>query len=118
MYLEASNSAIPEVKRVIIAYGDKIAYEATLKEALQSLFGEQAGDSYTQGIDSKGKSKNSGKNGESSDSTVDDESVASLIDQANKAFEDGQKALKDGNWKGYGDSMDELSDLLKKLKDK
>ena len=118
VYLEASNSAIPEVKRVIIAYGDKIAYEATLKEALQSLFGEQAGDSYTQGIDSKGKSKNSGKNGESSDSTVDDESVASLIDQANKAFEDGQKALKDGNWKGYGDSMDQLSDLLKKLKDK
>ena len=45
-------------------------------------------------------------------------SVASLIDKANKAFEDGEKALKDGNWKDYGDKMDELSDLLKKLKDK
>ena len=49
---------------------------------------------------------------------MDDESVSSLIDKANKAFEDGQKALKDGNWKGYGDNMDQLSDLLKKLKDK
>ena len=30
VYLEASNSAIPEVKRVIVAYDDKIAYEPTL----------------------------------------------------------------------------------------
>lgn len=118
VYLEASNSAIPEVKRVIIAYGDKIAYEATLKEALQSLFGEDAGDSYTQGIDSKGKGKGKGNTDNSANSVEDSESVASLIEQANKAFEDGEKALKDGNWKDYGDKMDELSDLLKKLKDK
>lgn len=118
VYLEANNSAIPEVKRVIIAYGDKIAYESTLKEALQSLFGEQAGDAYTQGIDAKDKSKGAINGDQSSNSADGDESVAYLIDKANKAFEDGEKALKDGNWKAYGDKMDELSDLLKKLKDK
>ena len=118
VYLEASNSAIPEVKRVIIAYGDKIAYESTLKEALQSLFGEEAGDSYTQGMDAKGNGKTGGDGKNSSNAAIEDESVASLIDKANKAFKDGEKALKDGNWKDYGDKMDELSDLLKKLKDK
>ena len=40
VYLEATNSSIPEVKRVIVAYGDRIAYEPTLAEALNSLFGE------------------------------------------------------------------------------
>lgn len=40
VYLEASNSAIPEVKRVIVAYNDRIAYEPTLAEALASLFGK------------------------------------------------------------------------------
>ena len=39
VYLEASNQAIPEVKRVIVAYGDKIAYASTLDEALENLFG-------------------------------------------------------------------------------
>lgn len=122
VYLEASNSAIPEVKRVIIAYGDKIAYEATLKEALQSLFGEQAGEAYTQGIttESNGQGSGDSKNGEKSgdSSKNDQDSMATLIDKANKAFEDGQKSMKDGDWKGYGDHMNELADLLKKLKDK
>lgn len=122
VYLEASNSAIPEVKRVIIAYGDKIAYEATLKEALQSLFGDQAGEAYTQGITTESNGQGSGdtKNGEKSgDSSKDgQDSMATLIDKANKAFEDGQKSMKDGDWKGYGDHMNELADLLKKLKDK
>ena len=40
VYLEATNSSIPEVKRVIVVYGDNIAYEATLAEALTSMFGE------------------------------------------------------------------------------
>ena len=40
VYLEATNSSIPEVKRVIVVYGDRIAYEPTLAEALNSLFGE------------------------------------------------------------------------------
>ena len=30
VYLEATNSSIPEVKRVIVVYGDEIAYESTL----------------------------------------------------------------------------------------
>ena len=85
---------------------------------MQSLFGEEAGDSYTQGMDAKGNGKTSGEGKNTSNAGEASESVASLIDKANKAFEDGEKALKDGNWKDYGDKMDELSDLLKKLKDK
>ena len=39
VYLEASSdTSLPEVKRVIVAYGDRIAYEPTLAEALISLF--------------------------------------------------------------------------------
>ncbi|MBQ4595622.1 MAG: UPF0182 family protein, partial [Firmicutes bacterium] len=40
VYLEATNSSIPEVKRVIVVYGDRIAYEETLADALNSMFGE------------------------------------------------------------------------------
>lgn len=40
VYLEAANTgSLPEVKRVIVAYGDRIAYESTLGATLDSLFG-------------------------------------------------------------------------------
>ncbi len=44
VYLEATSTSLPEVKRVVMFYGDKVAYEPTLAEALDSLFGPGAGD--------------------------------------------------------------------------
>lgn len=43
VYLEASTSSLPEVKRVIVYYNDKLAYAHTLADALDMLFGEGAG---------------------------------------------------------------------------
>jgi len=43
IYMESSSSSLPEVKRVIMYYGDKVAYESTLAECLDTLFGEGAG---------------------------------------------------------------------------
>ena len=102
VYLEASNSAIPEVKRVIVAYDDKIAYESTLGEALQSLFGGDGGVS----------------SGEDSADTTGDSAVktqAQLISGANDAYENAQSALKNGDWAKYGEYMDELQNYLKQL---
>ena len=44
VYLESSASSLPEVKRVIVYFNDKLAYAPTLSEALDSLFGKGAGD--------------------------------------------------------------------------
>ena len=44
IYLEASSGSLPEVKRVIMYYGDRLAYESTLAECLDKLFGAGAGD--------------------------------------------------------------------------
>ncbi|MBO4881866.1 MAG: UPF0182 family protein [Firmicutes bacterium] len=43
IYLEASSGSLPEVKRVIMYYGEKLAYKSTLAECLDALFGEGAG---------------------------------------------------------------------------
>jgi len=39
LYLQASGSGLPELKRVIVAYGPRIAMEPTLEEALARIFG-------------------------------------------------------------------------------
>ncbi len=95
VYLEASNSAIPEVKRVSVAYDDKIAYEPTLGEALESLFGEDANG---------GSSASTGGDDKTSGTT----SKSDWIKKASQAYDNAQNALKSGDWAKYGQYMEEL----------
>ena len=92
IYLEAANSAIPEVKRVVVVYGDQIAYESTLGDALDSLFGSTGG---------AGTKSNSKTGGSSSTST----SKSDYIQKAQAAYDKAQSALKDGDWSAYGKYM-------------
>ncbi|MDO4485566.1 MAG: UPF0182 family protein [Bacillota bacterium] len=105
VYLEASNSSIPEVKRVIVAYGDNIAYEPTLAEALNSLFGEGSAK------ESPGSGDADNKKGES-DATL---SQTEIIQKAQEAFDNAENAQKDGNWAKYGEYLKELDKYLNML---
>lgn len=108
VYLEATNSPLPEVKRVVVAYKDKIAYEPTLAEALNSLFGEGAGDKYS-GNNIKGKDKVKGSKGKSL-------GQSEIIKKAQNAYNAALKAQKNGDWAEYGKHMNELEKYLKQLK--
>ncbi|MCI7679063.1 MAG: UPF0182 family protein, partial [Clostridiales bacterium] len=103
VYLEASDSSIPEVKRVIVVYGDKISYEATLGDALSELFGSSGGAD---------KSDNVKKDSSSDGSRL---TRSDYIKKAQEAYDNAQDALKDGDWSAYGKYMDQLSDYLEKL---
>lgn len=106
VYLEASNQAIPEMKRVIVAYGDKIAYESTLEDALADLFGEDENSGQSQSASASSGKNNSGKS-----------NAKELIQKANEAYENAVNAQKSGNWKKYGDYLDELEKYLNQLED-
>lgn len=102
VYLEASNSSLPEVKRVIVAYGDRIAYEPTLTEALDSLFGS-------------GSSSLSGEE-EPTDKPGDDGmSQANIIKSANEAFKNATAAQQSGDWAAYGSYLKQLEKYLNML---
>jgi len=98
VYLEATNQAIPEVKRVIVAYQDKIAYEPTLAEALISLFGGSSG----------------GGGDEGGGGTADDD-IDSLIAKAQNAYDKAIECQKNGDWEGYGKYIKQLENYLTKL---
>lgn len=106
VYLEATNSSIPEVKRVIVAYGDKIAYKPTLAEALNSLFGEGSAE----------ESPGSGKEGEaSSGGSKEALSQTEIVTKAQEAFDNAQKAQQNGDWAKYGEYLNELDKYLNML---
>lgn len=104
VYLEATNSSIPEVKRIIMAYGDKIAYEETLADCLTSLFGGDA----EKGVDNESSEVSDEKDSQ----TLSTKQLAKL---ASQAFEDAQNAQKNGDWAGYGKYLDKLEEYLNQL---
>ena len=106
VYLEATNSSIPEVKRVIVVFGDDIAYEPTLAEALNSMFGEGSAHN----------SADAGQaEGDGGQSTPAEMSKDEMIQAAQEAYDEAQEALAEGNWSEYGKHMDELEKYLNKL---
>lgn len=108
VYLEATNSSIPEVKRVIVVYNDEIAYESTLAEALNSLFGEGSAHESKTGKEAKQDQDE----GEGGDKTL---SKTEIIQKCQEAYDNAQDALKDGDWEKYGKYMGELEKYLNEL---
>jgi len=102
VYLEAANTgSLPEVKRVIVAYGDKIAYEPTLAAALDSLFGSGTGT----------PSEEPGEEPQQPDEV----GIDNLIKRANEAFVNATAAQQRGDWTAYGQYLKDLERYLNLL---
>ncbi len=100
LYLKAEKSEMPELKRVIVSFADKIIMEENLKTALEKLF-------------LQGKYIN--------ESLIADKNIeAKYQDYAGKAymyFLKAEEQQRNGDWAGYGESLKSLKEILKILKD-
>lgn len=105
LYLQAEQSKMPELRRVIVAHGEKIVMEPTLNLALQRIFGADIG--------------NEPQSPPQQEKQLPAEQIPTnhleLINEANRLFNEAQDKLKNGDWVGYGESMEKLENVLKKL---
>lgn len=108
VYLEATNSSIPEVKRIIVAYNDKIAYEETLADCLISLFGTKAQN----GVSGSETTTPSQSGGEDSAANMGARQLAELVQEY---FTKAQNAQKNGDWAKYGEYLDKMEEYLNEL---
>ena len=102
LYLAASESSLPELKRVIVAFGSQIAMEETLEQSLQRLFGE----------------KPPAQEAPRTVSAVSPQAAPAdkkLADQALDHYHRAQNFLKQGNWAGYGEELKRLESLLREM---
>ncbi|MPM29614.1 hypothetical protein SDC9_76154 [bioreactor metagenome] len=98
IYLKSdTESNFPEMKMVVVSFGEKILMEPTLEEAIERLFGI---------IEEEPKAP---------DNQYDDTNVNDLIEQANKVFIEASEASKNGQWALYGEKLQELERLLNQL---
>ncbi|HUB47708.1 MAG TPA: UPF0182 family protein [Acetobacteraceae bacterium] len=96
LYLRAESGQLPELKRVIAAYGDRVVMEDTLPAALAALFGQAvpAGPApLSAGVAASGP--------------VDARARAALAH-----YEKAIERLKAGDWAGFGAELDAMKPLL------
>jgi hypothetical protein len=100
LYLAASQGSLPELKRVIVAFGSQIAMEETLEQSLQRLFGAKPGQKQAQSA------------APSTPAATDDKNLGR---RALEHFQRSQEFLKQGNWAGYGEEIKRVEALLKQM---
>lgn len=112
LYLQADNSKLPELKRVIVAYGNTTVMEPTLDIALEKIFGEGARQSRppTSDIDEN-------KNPDDTKAPVVSNTIQELANQAREYYDTANERLQMGDWAGYGDNINKLNKILKQLED-
>ena len=115
LYLQASGSALPELKRVIVSYGARIAMEPTLEVALARIFVGLPSETPAGGggaaVTGPAAPPPSG-----GATAVSRERVAALAAEATADYDRAQAALRAGDFAAYGREIDALGRVLAELK--
>ena len=96
LYLRAEQGQLPELKRVIAAYGDHVVMEETLAGALSALFGGAPPPPAVAPGAIAGPTE---------------DRVRQALDHYNQAIE----RLKSGDWAGFGTELDAMRGLLEAI---
>lgn len=96
LYLEAESGQLPELKRVIVAYEDKVAMAPTLDDALIQVF---QGDVEDGGILDAGTTT----------------TLEELAREALRRYEAGQACLMTNDWDCYGAEQAQLEAILRRM---
>ncbi|MEV8337456.1 UPF0182 family protein [Leucobacter sp. NPDC077196] len=121
VYVQAkSGTSFPILQKVLVAFGDQIAFEDTLDEALDALFGgnsgAEAGDTGTtpttedpDGDDPDAGDSDTGDSGAASGATG---SLQETLQEMQDALQDRDTAMQEGDWAAYGEADERLQQAI------
>jgi uncharacterized membrane protein (UPF0182 family) len=101
LYLRAERGHLPELKRVIAAYGEHVVMKETLGEALAALFLEPAAAPVVSTT--------------AEEMTASTGPAASQAQEALDRYNQAVERLKAGDWKGFGAQFDAMREVLEKM---
>jgi uncharacterized membrane protein (UPF0182 family) len=99
LYLKAVASEMPELKKVIVSFADMIIMENDLQTALERLFLSRSFISKQQGKDN-----------------IQGMNLKSLAERASHHFSKAEEYMRAGNWKNYGEELENLKNTLDQMK--
>ncbi|WP_173924642.1 UPF0182 family protein [Agromyces sp. Marseille-P2726] len=114
------NTSYPLLQKVLVAFGDQIAFQDTLDAALDVLFGGDsgaaAGDVTVEpNPEPTEPPEEGGEPTEPTTPTAPSDEVQALLNQASQAVKNKQAALAEGDWAAYGAADAQLAEIIAQL---
>lgn len=117
VYLKAERSPMPELRLVVLATQDRLAYGLNFEEALSSLFGDSTKAPVTAASPEPGKPKpNASAQPSPSPATELPHTTQQLVSRANQQFEEYQRLTSEGKLAEAGKKLEDLKRTLEELK--
>lgn len=102
LYLSAEAGSLPELRRVIVAYGNQLSMQENLEGALSDIFGRRAIVASKPDLTT-----------EAGAPVLTEPSEG--ISQALAHFKRAQDLLREGDWAGYGKELQAMENILREL---
>ena len=113
IYVRAkTGSSYPLARAIVVAFGNQLAWSDTLNGALDGLFGGNSGAAAPDADPGTPAPKPPGGGGNGS--TTGDPALKAALAEVQKAFTDGQDALKKGDFTAYGEAQKRLQAAITK----
>lgn len=104
VYIKSTGqNSIPEMKRVVLGYGDRIVMEETLERALSNIFDLKEQITTPPPVENRPPAAGGNAN------------IQELVREAGDAFNKAKEAQQRGDWAEYGRYLKELEETLKQL---
>jgi len=109
VYIESTGeTSYPLLQKILVAFGDQIAFEDTLDEALDALFGGDAGVDPTPSEQPSEGETDSGSSGNATDNPA----LEAALQAASQALIDKQAALSAADWTAFGEADARLAKAI------
>jgi uncharacterized membrane protein (UPF0182 family) len=115
IYLQAQSSPMPELRLVVLALQDRLAYGPTFEAALSSLFGSEAASISQEASPQPGAAQSSSAPASSSTAAQPAADTKALITRASNDFADYQRLTSEGKLSEAGQKLDDLKHTLDEL---
>jgi uncharacterized protein len=104
LYLEAQESAIPQLERVIMVSGRRVVMRPTTQSAIAALLGDDPADERrVRGLAAASRTSDG----------VAEPLTSSTLDEARQLMERAEAQLRAGDWAGFGQTWTELRAALR-----
>jgi hypothetical protein len=129
VYLQAESSQLPELKRVVVVNGGRIAMEPTLQQSLDVVFGRAQSTLPQSGSPAQGPTPSGTPTPATSPTATprvtnspvpastpgSNASVNDLAREADAAYQRAQSALRNGDFATYGQEIATVQSLIQQI---
>ncbi|TDC75308.1 UPF0182 family protein [Streptomyces hainanensis] len=116
VYVQGASTEYPLLRRVLVTYGEETAFEDTLGEALDQVFGVTESGEEPPPQEEPGEGEEPPPD-EGEEPPPTDATLEEAIDEATQAWQESQEAFEAGDWGAYAEAQERLEEAFGRIEE-